>query len=375
VAALSASGFFRAKIARAAKGGKALKQAEEISRRQMAVMLFVLLALEQVMHSFGQEQRSSAQAALPALFLLVVAAVLLLRPVCAAAAGVQSKALCTGHTAPSRVFLVLCAGVFAMAMGESMVQAERFLRYSSDAPLPAAVVYLLFIGVAAYGVFSGISTLLRLAGLLLWGVLFSVVLLLTSNITQMRVENLSANAFSFAEIGRACAQWGWVSPAWALFFFFALATPTTGKWRRSAVKVVIAQGTLTAVLLLCCELVLGERAAQLMQPVYTLGRMGAVSVFQRLDALHAALWLAAAFLQVCLYGVGLTLALAPLLPQMHRKKAGIFALCIGAAAILPTINLSIEKAQDALTVGTIVLLTAMVVWHYGEQRREARAPL
>ena len=57
------------------------------------------------------------------------------------------------------------------------------------------------------------------------------------------------------------------------------------------------------------------------QPIHTLGKIGGISIFRRLDAVHVSVWLLIAVFRTALLCVGLGEVLRPLLPSKAKQAA------------------------------------------------------
>lgn len=338
--------------------------------RQLAVLLFLTLALDMVVRPFTQGAGPAAQAAIPAACLAAAAAVLAARALFACAGGPRAAVLRKGKTRASRFFLALCAAAFALGMGACIQRAERFFRYVSDEPMPRLVVYGLLFAVSFYAMRSGLETVLRLSGLLAWLFAAATVLLLLSNAGQMRLENLPVEAFDVRTILRGAAAVFTLSPAVALYFFWAVDTPQES--RCAFGKAVLCLCGFFAALTLAAQLVLGARAAEQLQTAHTLSRLGRLSVFRRMDAVQIAVWMMLAFAKAAALGTGAQAALAPLMPAGRRRMAGAWALAAGAAGALCANLLSESALQAVQTAATAAVLTVLCAagWQVGRHNEK-----
>ena len=110
---------------------------------------------------------------------------------------------------------------------------------------------------------------------------------------------------------------------------------------------------LAMVLSVAAELVLGSQAQMQNQTVHALSRLGGISVFHRLDALHTAAWLAAIFAKACAFALAARMAAEGLLPREKRAQASGWALAallvgvLAAAAVSDRWQSRIESAACA----------------------------
>ena len=309
---------------------------DPIDVKGLAAILFLILAVDLVIRPFSQTTGQSAQHYIPAALLdsaLVLALTLPLAfvmtpPVREALVGRQGRGL---WTLP---FLLL----FAFAGGGAVVRGELFLRYVSDEPVSRLVVYTLMLALAFYAMRCGLETLARVCGVLLWIFGISLVLLLWANAGAMQIQNLSIEPFSVREVLRTALR-GFSMPAQIpLFFWFSLCA--TGRLEKPYARSVLLTVLTAVILSAAAELVLGMQAQTQNQTIHALSRLGRLSVFQRLDALHIAAWMMAEFAKVCAYGLGVRMAAESLLPERQREYAsrwglGVLAAGVAAAACLP----------------------------------------
>lgn len=218
-----------------------------------------------------------------------------------------------------------------LSAGESITQANRFYRFVSEEYIPAWAFTLLFLGVAFYGSFLGLETLARSSlpiAVLLAG---SFLFLLIANIRQCAVENLQFSEHLLRDTAQAAVLWFHI-PA-ELFLYGMLQARTTGKSRLHLQGAFWVFGILFFLAIMLEELVLGPFAATQQQPLHTLARIGSLSVFTRLDALHVSVWMLLSLLRISFYCWGVLRLVQGLLPQKKEKSAGVAFLLLLAAVV------------------------------------------
>lgn len=192
-----------------------------------------------------------------------------------------------------KVWYATAGAALLLASACAFLDAERFYRFCSDEPLPATLTLAVLLLIALYALRCGTQTLARTAEILLWLLAGSLVLLALANTGKMQVTNLQ-HAWQTADgFWRACFVYFRFPAALLLFCLVPdgedkgapAMRPKTLLW------VMLIPAGLQIGNAIMTELVLGEGAHGYAQASYTLARLGGLSVFRRLDALHLGIWL------------------------------------------------------------------------------------
>lgn len=334
---------------------------EHFSAKGLGRVFLLSLLADLVIRPFGQGRASTAQQMIPAALLTTAVTLALTAPLLSMARqavlnpaeggvpGVQKLLRCG--------LLCLLTVLFAMGGGEGIVRAGGFLRYVSADPLADGVVYVLLLAACAYAMWCGPQAQARAAGPLLCLFFASVALVIISNAGAMRAENLPAQPFDGAAVAETALN-GFRFPAeLALFFFFA--PPAEGNLLRHYRQSLWGLCFVYIALTLTAGLVLGSQMQAQSQPVHTLARLGHLSVFRRLDALHDGVWTLAALAKAAAFASGLRQAAGLLLPQRRRRWAGGCALAALAAGTCACASLPYAAAEGILTVLTALAMGAM----------------
>lgn len=295
----------------------------ESKKRPSAVLLPLLLAAAltgSFIRPFGQPAgQPTAQSALLAALTAAPCLWALLSLYAGAAARRQRPAW----------FSLLLATVLLLSAGMELVQCLRFYNHVLAEQLPVLCFLLLALGTAGCAASRSIRALDRAALLILALLGGSLVLLTVSVEPQMRTENLlyavqPVQAFSHAFWLRAA-----LLPEYLLLPL--LGGPAgPGEARRGYAWLLGLSFGLEGLLTVLSEAVLGQAAARQSQPVYTIARLGGISVFRRLDAVHMAVWLLLFFLRVGLYLWAILWLVRGPQPPKHPAAGS----ALGAAAIL-----------------------------------------
>ncbi len=184
-----------------------------------------------------------------------------------------------------------------------------------------------------------------------------MLLMLLSNIGGMRLFNLAAEPFEVRGILQTAVH-GFVLPPELLLFF--LLRPYVDAAEKTPVYRTIAMLCLFYIALSFCA-----------QAVHTLSRLGSLSVFRRLDALHTAAWMLAELCKLSALACGVQSAVLRILPKRLQKYADRYAVGMLALLIPVCIGLGQETLYCAFTVATAALLAVMTI--YGHIREGSYA--
>lgn len=204
-----------------------------------------------------------------------------------------------GRALRSRWFCaVLCLTLLFSAALE-IVQGERFYSQAMRTGLPVELFLILLFLAVFYGVCSGLNALARTATAVLVLTGFSMVLLVLSVLPQLRLVNLQPAVLDGSALVRDFAGQFYLAPELVLWAVLQPNAPKAEPRRSSSVFLwLFAAQTL---LCLLGEMTLGAAYQQEEQPLFTIARLGGISVFRRLDALHASVWLLLFLVKITLY--------------------------------------------------------------------------
>ena len=295
----------------------------QISAKQAGVLLFLVLCADAVVQPFGVQNNASAQIAIPVFCFqaaILIGFVLLLVRLPDA----QPRTL-------AAAVLLLASCVFSAA--SALLRTEQFYRYSSDEALPISLTLGVLLLCVIYAITCHTHTLARAAGLLLWLFLASVGLLLIANYGGLSLVNLAYGQTGLWQESIQALQ----LPA-ELLVCFLLCKDTPRKTQRSFLQAIVSVAAVQILLCLYTELVMGSNAQAHSQMLHTLTRLGGISVFKRLDALHVAVWMLLFLLKITLLVSGAKIALTLICKKPQRIVIGVLlALLLGATALLSAV--------------------------------------
>ena len=90
-------------------------------------------------------------------------------------------------------------------------------------------------------------------------------------------------------------------------------------------------------------------------------RLGRMSVFRRLDALHVGVWLLASLAKASAFGLGLQQTLERLLPEGQRPYADRYALAGLVLGTMCCAGVPYTAVETALTVLTALWITGLAL--------------
>lgn len=257
-----------------------------------------------------------------------------------------------GRGQPGRLRSLLLCGALVISIALEIIQGERFYNYVMQQQLQALVFLILVFGAAYYGAFAGVQALGRAA----WPVLVlagaSVLALGWSVAGQMQFSHLQTPAASPELLARLALERFYLPPELILLPFLC----GRGGSGRGAAKLIGVVFLVDSLLALLGEMTLGAAYANETQPVYTIARLGGLSVFRRLDALHVGVWLLLFLIKISLYFAGFVALWQNIKPCKGHAPYWI-ALAAVMGAFLMVWN---QREAQAMLVQQVLLALALL---------------
>ena len=338
-----------------------MNEKSTVSAKQLCILLFLALSVEMAVRSFAVSGMPPAQKAIPAAILNAVLACLLLILPLRLQRGGTGEAW-RGNAAGTKLLSFFSALLLAAGGAAAAIRAEEFFRYGCDEPLPHLLVYTVFLLAVFYALRCGMESLVRAVGIAAGIFLASMLLMLISNLGGMRLFNLAAEPFDLAGILQTATQ-GFTLPP-ELLLFFLLRPHVDSAEQVPVYRTVAALCLFYIALSFCAQAVLGPSAETQTQTIHTLSRLGSLSVFRRLDALHTAAWMLAELCKLSALACGVQSAVSRCLPKTLRMYSDRYAVGLIALLIVVCTGLSQPALSRVLTAGTAVLLAAMTIYGY-----------
>ena len=252
----------------------------------------------------------------------------------------------------------LCRAAFAAALAVSIAgqlyQVQRFYSDTTETDLSLFWYTVVVAAAVLYGVHAGLGGITRTANVFLWVSGAAAALLFVSVAGQLRVNNLQIEASYWPQVGRALPARLLLVPE---FFLPAWLAPDRRAGRRVTGAVLAGWALTSALLAVLGEAVLGAGYAEQSHPVYTIARLGGVSVFRRLDAVHVSVWMLLALLRLMLSGWALLRLVKELLPTARSR----WLLVPGGGALAAVLSLCTAQQMEWVCGGllAVALLTAL----------------
>lgn len=292
--------------------------------RQLSVLLSLSLCADVLVKPFDAAARPCAQIEVWAALAQATALTLLF----AALAWLLRDRVPSGKAFWGVAFaLFLCTGAAAL------YKAERFYRYTSDVPLLSAVTLGVLLAVALYALCNEARAFARTAGLLVWLFAVSLGLLLISNARGAQLTNLAQAEANVPLVWQTVLSRAAVPAELVLYWILDSDAPRARRFGVIARAVWLRCG-LAAVVAVGSELVLGTGGQNHVQALHTLARIGGISVFKRLDAFHAAVWLLLLLLRAVWLLYGVKIALLRLLPQKYHAYTPLLSCALALPPLL-----------------------------------------
>ncbi len=323
----------------------------QIAPQQLALLAGVSLFTDAFIQPFGRQSgTASAQMGILATacqLLIWYGVFLLLRR----KAGSRQNQFVCGLLLPA---LLLAAGL-------ELIQGERFYSYVMDKNLAVAAFVGIVLVTAYYGVHSGMNALSRTASAILAVSAVSVVFLVVSVVPQLRFTNLQPAAPGLADLLAALRRQFYLPPE--LFFWAFLLENTAAPPKKvHAPAVFLGLLSVSSLFFLIGEMTLGPAYQTQEQPLFTIARLGGISVFRRLDALHASVWLLLFLVKITLYfamAVHLAQQLCPALGgrgPFFLVSAGVLLVFLSAWSQQENTAFWLLQAALAILLLTILLI-------------------
>ncbi len=333
-----------------------MREKEAVTSQLLGVLLFLSAAVDIAVRPFTAGSRAGAQVLIPAAAIDTALTVLLCIPLVRTVGSGGFSVLKSGVNAGSRVFLAAAAVLFTVGAAGAYLRMGEFVRYVSDGPIPQIVMIVVPALCVLYALRCGKAGLMRTFGIVNTVFLCSFALLLISNVQSMRFSHLSFEAFDPERILSASGAGFTLAPELVLFCFFASKNDT--KAPKNLMRTLMLLSLFYMGVTFFTELVIGAKAQTQMQTVHTLSRLGSISVFRRMDALHSAVWVLAELCKISALCCGTAHALDALFgaEHSHRAQGASVVLLLLAAAFLSA--LPVRIVDPLLTLGT----GAMIVY-------------
>lgn len=240
-----------------------------------------------------------------------------------------------GRAMNNRLFCILLSAAMLLSAALEIIQGERFYSQSMHTGLPVELFLVLLFLAVFYGVYSGVNALTRTACAVLAITVLSMGLLLLSVLPQLRLVNLQPAPLHVDELARNFARQFYLAPELVLWAILWQTNPSQ-KTKQRSTAVFLWLFAAQALFCLLGEMTLGPAYRQEEQPLFTIARLGGISVFRRLDALHACVWLLLFLVKITLYFSMFVHTICRVFPVLRGHSAyylavaGVIGIFLGA---------------------------------------------
>lgn len=271
----------------------------------------------------------------------------------------EFTAMLAGKSKGSSVVLVLLAACFLFGAARSVQQSETFYRYAGGQSLPLTLFLVILLGICLYSAKAGLESLLRTGVILSVFLVGSLLLIVVANAPQMRLQNLQIPNQPIQSILKSCMAGFNLTPELLLIAVFGHSCrqqKTVGMLAKILMLVVFSDLLFTIV----SELILGQFEALQVQPIHTLARLGGISVFRRLDAVHVSIWLLIAVFRTAILCAGLVDVIRPLVSKA-KKQFVVWTMAIPIFLLALLMYTVPELAQQWIETSLVFLAGISIV--------------
>ncbi|MEG0616382.1 MAG: hypothetical protein RR508_02325 [Oscillospiraceae bacterium] len=229
--------------------------------------------------------------------------------------------------------------IMIINIGALFVRMERFYRFSSSEALPIWVILLLTVLLFIFTSSVNNDTLARAGGIAIAAILLSVLILLFANINHSSISRINYMSIDVKKIGKAIIDYMYFPVD--ILLYFCISEDDKIASRRCLFTLLISVSTISILICVIRELVLGDSGD--MMYLHTLARLGGLSVFKRIEAIHIFVWILAALIKLS----ALFFTSANLLKSVKYSKKSTFVFCIviwlAFVAVMYGVNLYWQK--------------------------------
>ena len=281
-----------------------------IEAKQLAILMGASLLTDSFIQPFGRE--STPQSAQLGIFSFAIE-MLVFAALFRVLRSKNNTILQTKTT--TALFLIITL----LSVALEIIQGERFYNYVMQSKLSVGAFLGIVFVIGFYGVYSGLDALSRTAAMIVALTIFSMFLLIVSISSQLRFTNLQPAILNLKTIANSAISQLYLPPE--LFFWSILFANSDSNQKNQSSHIAPVLGLLFAagsLFSLIGEMTLGYSYQQQEHPLFTIARLGGISVFRRLDALHVSVWLLLFLIKVTVYLSMLILLIKKLFPNLKH---------------------------------------------------------
>ncbi|MEG0650299.1 MAG: GerAB/ArcD/ProY family transporter [Oscillospiraceae bacterium] len=327
----------------------------KLSPNQANIIIFIAMAADIVIRPIYSEKKAfSAQSTVPAIVLLCFLTLVLFSPLWAC--NVQN--IFQKDKPHGKIFSGMFCLLFIFAQANTLMRTEQFYRFISEESTPNLLFIFLVLMLSAYACKAGFDATGRAAPIVLCLMIVSFAIIFIFNANGMRLENLVYKQTPILNIKNNFLQSIGFAPE-ILLFFVIFNGSYSGKQNNFTV-IITSISVVYILFAVFSELVFANSAVLLSQPAQTLARLGGISVFKRLDAVHIAIWILSALIKLWAF-INAYFALSAVFTDKENMRIAIGVVFV-AAITLTLYNIPQEIISAVSSVFTATLAVATIAF-------------
>ena len=332
-----------------------MKVKNKIASQELFSAVYISLMVEFILRPFAQAARYPAQITIMSAIINTAIIILFFGIIMNKNIYVKFNSLTAEKISKFGDFIAFV--LISAATGESFAVLWSFLQQISDKGPHLIVFILLTLLVTAHAAHKGPYSVTRSAEIIFIMLLTSLLIVLLANIQNMRLENIVFSDNYSKDVFEATFKGFYFSPALIVWLVLSKNIQGDKKVKPTTVLIFVAIGYI--ILSVLSELVLGEFAAGENQPVYTLARVGSLSVFKRLDSFHSFIWMVVMLGKIALYLYAAKLALSKSVSGLSNNKSII--IIAGLAVVFGFIFIFLATPAIKIWFTVFGILTAVLI--------------
>jgi Spore germination protein. len=256
----------------------------------------------------------------------------------------------------------------------SLLSFSVFFQTESEVVFPVVAIVALMMLAVLYALTKGIEGIARFA--FIGAVIFVSVMgfMVMANGTRMDITNLAYSSTDWRMgVHNAFADNTLLCPEIPAYFVLKRFVRHQDAHKYSFALFYSVQALVTGLFTVAQELVFGTLASIQSYPVYSLAVVGEISIFQRLDVLHLAVWCIMSLIKVSVLAAACAVLLRDMLPCRKYLNTGICCAVALGTLVFPALFSAKPKLPDWIAMGLFVLVIILLTVSCGKSIREKTA--
>lgn len=239
---------------------------------------------------------------------------------------------------------------------------SRFQYFMNNAVFPdssAVSVIITMLIATTYAVFMGIEGIARTASIVFVFFIISMTVIMLSSLNQVEFINLKP-AVNSAQQSIFLSTIQNISRNVEVILVLFLYPYIKGSFKKTVIGYILFSSIATTIIGLSTILILGDFIRQQVFPFYTMASIVGLGIFQRLDAIHMALWVMIAFIKISLYTWVAKGLMQRLMPD-KSKKACVWVI----VSVVFVATLLLSYYLNGEWIITMIFMTTIPVFGLG----------